>query len=610
VGPLRLFRGRAALALAALLAVAALPPAMAQSRTPAAATPAAADSVAATPPAPRTPEERVLARIRAAVADSAGLAPTGPFPPLDAPLAGVVWQQPASVAEALLDLLAMRRAGVRAVRTDLVADERVLDAASRLGLALYQDLPVQALPAAFLVRAGDEAEALLAEALDRARPYPAARHFGLARASDTSDPAARPYFERLTALARQRGAPGTQTYYVTRFPRADRAARTVDLVLLDARDADPVALLALWRGRHPTPAGIAALGVGVVPGREGGWRMVGSEAAQARALENALNDLLNAESPPAVAFVHRWRDLADAADDRDQRANVTGTLYGLLQEDGTARPAFAVARGFFTGTQRVFAVDAGAPSGEVRRASPLLLMGWVLVLALGLFYATAPKLSALAPRYFGRRDLYREAVQRGYDLSTFETSGLALGLVLVVGVVLASVLRAFGRTDALAAATSAWSPEAQLRVADLVGRPFTLVLVLALGYAAWLLLNLIWLNILTGRRRLRPAQALSLAVWSRWAWLPLMAFALLLGGISPRMATVFAPVVLGLALLIETAGSYRMLLDFGYVTNNSMLRSLVVGFLLPFLLALAGLLTVAALSGAEASFLWHLATRS
>lgn len=575
---------------------------------PDAATDTTATDSAAVAPRAASPEAAALGRIRTALADSAGLVPRGPYSPLDPSLAGVVWNVPDETAAALDDLIAMRRVGVRSVRTGLIADTLVLRAASLLGMSLYQDLPVAGLPATFLVRETASASRVLLEALERARPYPAARHFGLARASDTSDPRARPYFEALTALARQRGAPGTQTYYVSLFPAEDAASRTVDLVLLDAREGDPVAMLRRWRSRHETPVGLAAVGTGVRPGREGGWRTPGSEAAQARALETTFTDLLALEAPPAVAFVYRWRDAPEDAAERDQRAEVTGTRFGLLGGDAP-RPALDVASGFWTGRQRVFAFDAGAPAERELRASPLLLLGWGLILGLGVFYAGAPRLSALAPRYFGRRDLYREAVARGYDLSVLETSGLALGLAFAAGVVGASVLRALGRTDALVAATASWSPAAQARLTGLLGQPLTLVLVLALAYGAWLLLVLIWLNLMSGRRRLRPAQALSLAVWSRWGWLPLMVAALVLGGIDARLATALAPALLGLALLIEVVAGYRMMWDLEAVTKAPPARVLLIGFGVPFLLAVAGLIWLAVTSRAEAGFLWHLATR-
>jgi hypothetical protein len=573
-----------------------------------------------TPPTLRPPLSLLLALLAAAAsaqvapadtaaADSAGLAPEGPYEPLPPALAGVVWAAPDDPAAALDDLLAMRRAGVRAVRTGLVEDERVLEGAGLLGVRLFQELPVEGLPARFLVDETDRAAALLGQALERARPYPAARHFGLARASDTSDRRTRPYFEALTDLARERGAPGTRTYYVSRFPRSDRAAEAVDFVLLDARDADPTAVLETWRARHETPAGLAAVGTGVRPGRDGGWRTPGTPAAQARTLEDAFGALLALEDPPVATFVSRWRDVPAGAE-RDQRTEVAGTRFGLRDGAGERRPAFSVAEGFWTGRQRVFAFDAGAPPGRERLGAPLLLLGWALVLGLGVFYVSAPRLGSMAPRYFGRRDLYRDAVKRGFDLTAVETAGLAAALAVAVGVVVTAALRALARTDTLAVATAAWSFGAQERLTWLLGRPFLLVGVLALGYGLWLVATLLWLKALAGRRRLRPSQALSLVVWCRWAWLPLMVVALVLGGVDARLATLLAPAVLVLGLAIEVVAGFRMTTDLQAVTNTPPLRAVVLGFGLPFVLAAAGLVVVGVASRDEVGFLWHLATRS
>ena len=533
----------------------------------------------------------------------------GPYAPVPTALAGVVWNVPADPEAAVADLRSMRRAGVQQARTGLVESDEVLAEASRLGIALFQDLPIEGLPARFLVRETAAAADLLREALARARPYPAARHFGLAKTSDTSDPRARPYFEALTEIVRAEGAPGTQTYYVSRFPRDDRANRTVDLVLLDARDVDPEEVLRQWHARHETPAGLASFGTGVRPGREGGWRTRGSEAAQGRALEDTFTDLLTLSPVPAAAFLYRWRDADEDAIERDQRAEVEGTRFGLLGEGDASRPAFDVATGFWTGRQRTFAFDAGAPAERERRASALLLLGWGLVLGLGVFYAGDPRLGALAPRYFGRRDLYREAVQRGFDLSAAGTAVLGMGLALAVGVAGAAVLRALGRTDTLVAATASWSPEAQLRLTSLLGQPLLLVLVLGLAYATWLVLVLIWLNAISGRRRLRPAQALSIAVWCRWAWFPLMILALVLGGINARLATVLAPALLAVGLLIEAVAGYRMMWDLQAVTRVSPARAILIGFGVPFVLAVAALVWLAVAGRDEAGFLWHLATR-
>jgi hypothetical protein len=594
-------------------------PAAAQSVAPAARPrPPAVDSLAADSLAPRrpvvqrraTPTEAAMGRLRAAVAR--GVARRGPFPALDARFAGVSWIVPPRRSAAIDELVAMRRAGVRAVRTGLVGDTLLLGAASTLGIALYQDLPVQGLPAAHLLRRSDASARLLDAALDRGRPYPAARHYGLAVASDTSDPRARPYFERLTEIAH---AAGAETYYTTRFPRSDLADGTVDLVLLDVPHGetgpagDPVALLAQWRARSQTPVGLASVGAVAVPGREGGWRTPGSAAAQARRLEDVLSALISLADPPAATFVGLWRD-APAGARRDVRAEVTGARAGLHDEAGAPRPALAVAAGFFTGAQRVFAFDAGPDARRApRETSALLVVGWTLVLGLGLFMVGAPRLSTLVPRYFGRHDLYREAVARGYDLAAGQMAGLALGLSVAVGVALAAVLRALGQTDALAAATASWSPAAQSRLVGLLGHPLALVAMVALGYGAYLLLNLIWLHALVGRRRLRAGQALSLAVWSRWAWLPIMALALLLSGVGPQTATALAPALLGLGLLAEAVAGYRMLLDFSAVTRVPPARALGLGFGVPFLVAVAVAIWLATAARPEAAFVWHLATR-
>ena len=594
VSPLRLL-------LAVLLAATA-------AAQPQAPTAPSADSLAADSLAADATDARgagVAARVLAEVDRQ-----RGPFAPLAPQLAGVVWDAPQGTEAAVADLVAMRRAGVRAVRTGLIEDTEVLRLAGELGITLWQDLPVEGLPAPFLTRRTEQAAALLAQVLDRARPYPAARHFGLARASDTSDPRARSYFQALTDLARQRGAPGTRTYVVSRFPDSDRVAQSVDVVLLDARDADPVALLRRWRRAHDTPVGIASLGVGVRPGQDGGWRTLGTEAAQGRALETALSDLLAVADPPEAAFVYRWRDANEDVVERDQRAEVSGTRFGLLGEDDQPRAAFEVARGFWTGRQRVFAFDAGNEARQQRRASPLLLIGWGLVLGLGVLYAAGPRLSGLAPRYFGRRDLYREAVQRGFDLSASETTGLAVVLALSAGVVGAAALRALARTDALVAATASWTVEGQARLTGLLGSPLLLVVVIALAYAVWLVLTLIWLNVISGRRRLRPAQALSLTVWTRWAWIPLMILSLVLGSIDAGLATVLAPAFLGFGLLIEVVAGYRMMWDLQAVTYAPPARAVLLGFGVPFVLALVGLGFLTMTSREELGFLWHLATRS
>ena len=560
-----------------------------------------ADSLAADSLAARVKDP--LAAVRAAVA--AGATPRGAYAPYPARLAGVVWTAPRDRDAALGDLLAMRRAGVRAVRTDLIRDTTLLRAADLLGLSVYQDLPVRALAAPYLLQRQQAMADTLRAALRRGAPFRSARWYGLARASDTSERSVRPYFESLTALAREAGA---KTYYLTRFPSDDRAAQTVDLVLLDARGLDPVELVNRFRRRHETSVGLGSYGTGVADGRDGGWRMPNSPAAQARTLETQLADLASMEEPPAVAFVHRWRDLSAEDVARDQRAEADGLHFGLHDEAGAARPALDVLAGVYTGTQRTFAFDAGAPR-DVYRSSPLLILGWLLVLGVGLLTAASPKLGMLAPRYFRRHDLYREAVERGSALSLAETAALALAVAVAFGIVAAAALRGLAGTDALLAATAIWSPEAQARLTELVARPILLVAAMALLYMAWLLVVLIWINVLSGKRRIRPAQALSLTAWSRWTWLALSIPAVILGTLSPRTATAFAVPLLVAGIAAEVWASFRTMSDFAYVSRVPTPRAVGIGFGLPFLLVAAALVAFAVMAQAEAGFLLHLATR-
>ncbi len=512
------------------------------------------------------------------------------------------------LAQALDELLRLRRAGVRAVRLPVVEDTLLLRAADLLGVALWQDLPVTNLAAPHLMRVLPDAEGTLRRALERAAPYASARHFGLASYSDTSDPRARPYFQRLTDLVHDLGPEGSQTYYLTRFPRADRCARTVDLVLLDARDANPTDVMTRWRSRHAEPAGIGSFGAAVRPGAEGGWRTPGTYEAQARALERGLGEALALDVP--ALFIYRWRDDAPAGPAPLLGADVRGAAHGLIGRDGTPRDAFDVVRGFFTGSQRVFAFDAGPPPEGQHAASPLVLAGWGLVLLLGLLFAGTSRFPNLAGRYFGRHDLYREAVQRGFDLEPGVNVLLGLGVALSAGVVGTSALRGLARTDALAAATTSLGAEGQALIAALLGRPAVLTLVLAGAYAIWLMFHMVWLHVLAGRRRrLRPAQALTLAVWSRWGVLALLGAAMLLAAAPASSATAGVPLLLGAWAVVEFAALARETADLSAVARVSPARARGIGFGVPALLMALSLAAAALAMRAEITFLWHLATR-
>ena len=509
---------------------------------------------------------------------------------------GVVWRQPDSLGAALRDLRAMRDAGVEAVRTDLVTRPPVLRTADLLGLAVYQDLGIEDLPAARLADTLAYAERTLREALALAARHPSVRGFGLAHYADTSTPAACGYFRTLAELVRSEGGPDLQTYYTTRFLRDDACADAVDFVLLDARNEDPAALVARWRRFHEQPVGLGAFGAPVEDDVAGGYLVPRSPAAQARFLENGLSALEALAEPPAAVFVFRWRDGVEAP-------------YGLLSADDTPRLALGVVRGFYTGRQHVFAIDSGDAPVAREGAPTFVALGWAVALLLAALFWLAPHFRQLVARYFTRHAYYREALQRGRGVEGWASLGAAVALALAAGLLGAMILQTAAATDVLEAMIGGLAPEAQARIFQVLGTPAAAILLVGAAYGVWILANMLWLFVLTGRRhRLRPGQALTLVVWSRWALFALMLVAVLVA-IEPGASVRWVPVLLGLWLVVEVVAALRMLFDFARVTRVPVLRGVVAGFGVPLLLGALVALGVLVAARPEAAYLWNLAMR-
>jgi hypothetical protein len=187
---------------------------------------------------------------------------------------------------------------------------------------------------------------------------------------------------------------------------------------------------------------------------------------------------------------------------------------------------------------------------------------------------------------------------------------LGLGVALSAGVVGTSALRGLARTDALAAATTGFGTEGQALIASLLGRPAVLTLLLAGLYAIWLMLHMRWLHLLAGRRRrLRPAQALTLAVWSRWGVLALLGAAMLLAAAPASSTAAGVPLLLGAWAVVEFAALARETSDLSAVARVAPARARGVGFGVPALLMALALAAGGLAMRAELTFLWHLATR-
>ncbi len=504
---------------------------------------------------------------------------------------GVTWAPPEDVPEANAELRAMRDLGADAVRVVGLPPDGVLRAAVGYELDVFVDLPVENLPARRLLDSLAFAARELDSVMAAAQQFPAVQAVGLARASDTSAEAACAYFERLTERAR---AAGLRTYYVTAFIEDDQCAGTVDAVLLDARGRDPVPMVQRWRAAHEgVPVGVGAFGAAADDGVEGGHLTPRSPAAQARTLERGLRGLLSLDPAPAAVFVADW----------------DGSPYGLRDAEGRERRALGVVRGFFTGRQTVFAVDAGPPPMARESLPGFVLAGWLIALLVAVLLTLAPHLRYLASRYFTRHGYYRESVQRSSGLETWAAVGMGAALALAAGVLAGVLLGTAAETDVLAVLTGGMSPDRQAMLLGFLGSPVGAVLTGALAYAVWLLLNMVWLFALTGKtHRIRPGQAFVLATFSRWPLFVLMVLALLAAQTEAPLR--WASLLLGGWVAVEVIAGVRMLYDFGRVARVPMPRAAGLGFVVPAGVIALVVAAFAVFAGPELAFLWNLATKT
>jgi hypothetical protein len=531
------------------------------------------------------------------------------------PLKGVVWQMPALAWQAEADLIRMKSAGVEAVRTQDLPPNRLLTLADTLGIHFFYDLPLVDLPARRLLDTLDRALGMLDLAISSALVHPSLRHFGLAIHGDTSDPASCRYFDALSSRVRERAPEGSRSYYETRFVEADVCFPAVDFVLLVAVDEpSPGGLLARWHQSAPSrgPAGIGSLGTWVRSDTLRGLRVPRSEEAQARYLETHLNDALRpspAASPIAV-FVYRWRDVVASAPSPalDLRAAYLRP-YGLLAESGVPRLSYSVLEGIYTGRQTVFAFPSGQPAAD--RNSWAILLGWAVIVLLGLFYSFSPRFRHMVPRYFRAHGFYRDAVREGRDLLFGASSVLLTAICIGAAMVVAALIEAVRHHQAFLHLFGLIPETFQRAFVALVSQPTLLVLLAGSLYALGIL---VWSSLLAFavRRRypLLPGQAVMLVVWPRWPNLVLMAAVMVLSTQPHEVLAQGAP-WLALCFLVVTVFSVaRTLYDYSGVTRAHLPMLSVLALANPILLVLllAALLAVNHLP--ELTYAWHLATRT
>ncbi len=528
----------------------------------------------------------------------------GPAAAQAQPLKGLIWQEPQDVRRAESDLLEMSRMGVEAVRTNIVRNEQLLYHADSLGILFFQDLPVRYLPAQSLVDTVGYAARLIELIAARARLHPSARYFGLATMSDTSDPAACPYFEQLTARVKER-VPSGKTYYITPYVEGEQCAGNVDFVLLNTLGtAPPLQMLRRWHTAETrsTPVGLASLGIAFLPeARRSGESPVPLEA-QARYVENILDSLLQRQpaAVTAAVFVHRWRDLPDSL---GQEARVPPP--GLNSAQGKRRPLYDVVSGMYSGRQMVFAFNSVQTSGS--GWSWRILLGWAAVAALAIAYASSPRLRSTVPRYFGAHAFYRDAIREGRDILLGSSALILLVVSLAAGLAAAALFEQIQAGPVFTLIVQ-WSlPGVARLLIAMRDNLWIAVLVVGLFYG---LSAFIWSIVLAlaSRRRysLTFTQAFMLVVWPRWPLLFLLPAALVVPVLAPGSAFDAAAVLVFVWLILTVYGVLRSVYDC-YQVSRVPLHVLLIAWLLnPYFLALIAMLVIAVVAEPYIWFLYHL----
>ena len=509
------------------------------------------------------------------------------------PAKGMVWDPPASETRAEKDLIDMKAIGVQAIRTKLLKDEALYRLADSLGLTFYQDFPFDYLPAQALMDTLEYARQILLEASWWAENHSSARHFGLMRHSDTSDPDACSFLGQLVEEAHSLMPDSTEFYYTTSFVEDEFCSSQVDFVMVDALGQEnPATLLRRWESEHSgIPLAIGALGswVDAIDETENGYRRQFSPAHQARYLETHLLEVVKGtvwKNQKAV-FVYRWRDkrlnIPSSAHDLNLPYRHT---YGILTSRGQERTAYSVVAGIYTGKQEVFAFSAGEPAAL--ETPWIVLLGWLNVALLGFGMSYFPRLRPTIQRYFAAHGFYREAVATGRELLFGPNIVLLIALTLAFSVTMTVILESVRMSEAFSALVR-WMPESIRETTILLlGNQPILMLVLACGFAVGVA---IWTSVLSAasarsRKMLLPGQAFMLVVWSQWLLLPLLLAAMVISTFDTAYAPRYA-LALFLALVLSiVVSNTRILHDYVKIIRANPLQFVIAFFGNPFFLIL------------------------
>lgn len=517
------------------------------------------------------------------------------------PIMGVDWEASSDFLEAGGDLLEIAEVGFSAVRTSPVYDRGFYTLADSLGLTIFTELPLVSLSGRQLVDSLVVADSLLDIILAVGRGHASAGPIGITRLSDTSS--SRPC-EALSAATRKIHAAGRQAYYTTRFGKNDRCIESVDFVLLDVLgERDPERILSALTSSPESVSGLAGVGYAVDSAAPAGWINQGSNEAQARFMENVLNDI--DASLASHVFIHRWQDVELRG---SSVADPWGRDYGLYTRTSDPRPALQVIRGHLLGIQTTFAFDRGTLPTD---AAPWYsLLGWMLLALTSLMYAGSPRFRSMIPRYFFAHGFFRNAVREAREVLPLTSTAILTVTGLSIGMIGSLVMVGVKDTDVVVHLIGQLSPAGQRSLTSIIEAPF--VLTVLLGSAA-LLSSSIWMGcwmIVSGRRSpLLPSQALMLAAWPRWQVLFLLPVAMTLAA-TPNVP-LWSILLLGFGW-VATAywATIRTAFDLFKISSISAPAAGLVWLLNPLSLGVIVIFWWSVFRFDRMLFVWHLIIRS
>ena len=463
------------------------------------------------------------------------------------PFRGVVWDS--DISPTADDLHLISQTGVQAIRLPLITNPELLIAADSLGLALFQELPIRYLSAARLLDTLASASSQLAAALILGADHPSAKHYGLAFFSDASNDAACPYFADLARVAQEHS--DVQVYYISPFVESDRCASTVDFVLLDVRHRnEPMAAIAQWSS--PTPIGLGTVGWYAIDGAFG-LRHDRSVQTQARFLETSLPGIL--EAPLHSVFVYRWKDTETASHTQQ---------WGLLDAQKQPRPAYAVVRGIYTGTQSVFAFPTGSPA--TANTPGLLIFGWLVIFTLGILYTVSSPWRNLVHRFYTRHGFYLDSVRMGREFPGAACVTFMLVQALITGCTMWLMIRALQVSRAREPILAFLSPEVRGAVDVLVADSWRVIVLFGCFFLAYqLILLLTSVAVLERRRLVDVKRAFIVQVSAQWHLILLLPLLMMAQSFASAAFQLLAGITAASWLLASLVSTLRLVADYASI---------------------------------------------